>query len=227
MTKILIIEDEESILMALQDDLTLEGFAVITASDGETGFSKARDGNLDLIILDIMLPLMNGFDVCKKLREIGITTPILMLTARGQEVDRVLGLELGADDYVTKPFSPRELTARIKAILRRVNQTRQKEEVASFGNVEIDFRKYEARKEGKSVYLTSLEFLLLKYLIENSDRALSRNEILDNVWGKDVYVFDRTVDTHIGHLRKKLENDPDNPKFILSIRGVGYRFKDN
>lgn len=227
MAKILIIEDEESILMALQDDLTLEGFTVITASDGETGFSKARDGNLDLIILDIMLPLMNGFDVCKKLREIGITTPILILTARGQEVDRVLGLELGADDYVTKPFSPRELTARIKAILRRVNQTRQKEEVASFGNVEINFRKYEARKEGKSVYLTSLEFLLLKYLIENSDRALSRNEILDNVWGKDVYVFDRTVDTHIGHLRKKLENDPNNPKFILSVRGVGYRFKDN
>jgi len=227
MAKILIIEDEESILMALQDDLTLEGFAVITASDGETGFSKARDGNLDLIILDIMLPLMNGFDVCKKLREIGITTPILILTARGQEVDRVLGLELGADDYVTKPFSPRELTARIKAILRRVNQTRQKEEVASFGNLEIDFRKYEARKEGKSVYLTSLEFLLLKYLIENSDRALSRNEILDNVWGKDVYVFDRTVDTHIGHLRKKLENDPNNPKYILSVRGVGYRFKDD
>jgi two-component system alkaline phosphatase synthesis response regulator PhoP len=224
MAEILIIEDEESILMALEDDLTLEGYTVTTATDGQTGFSVASEKRFDLLILDIMLPVMNGFDVCKKLRENGVTTPIIMLTARGQEIDRVLGLELGADDYVTKPFSPRELLARIKAILRRVNQTRQAEDLVSFGNLEVDFKKYEVRKKGKPVYLTSLEFALLKFLVDNSDRVLSRNDILDGVWGRDVHVFDRTVDTHIGHLRKKIEDNPDKPRHILSIRGVGYRF---
>lgn len=225
MADILVIEDEESILMALEDDLTLEGYHVTTATDGETGFTLASEKRFDLLILDIMLPGMNGFDVCRKLRQIGVTTPILMLSARGQEVDRVLGLELGADDYVTKPFSPRELQARIKAILRRVSQTRRAADVVCFGNVEIDFEKYEARKGGKSIYLTSLEFSLLKFLVENGDRVLSRNDILDGVWGEEVHVFDRTVDTHIGHLRKKIEDDPDNPRYILSVRGVGYRFK--
>ena len=224
MADILIIEDEESILMALEDDLTTEGYSVTTAADGQAGFSAASKKRFDLLILDIMLPIMNGFEVCKKLRENGVTTPIIMLTARGQEVDRVLGLELGADDYVTKPFSPRELLARIKAILRRVNQTRQTQTLIGFGNVEIDFRKYETRKRGKSVYLTSLEFSLLKFLVDNSDRALSRNDILDGVWGDDVHVFDRTVDTHIGHLRKKLEDNADKPKHIVSVRGIGYRF---
>jgi two-component system alkaline phosphatase synthesis response regulator PhoP len=224
MADILVVEDEESILMALKDDLTLEGYTVATATDGEAGLIAASEKRYDLLILDIMLPIMNGFDVCRKLRERGVTTPIIMLTARGQEVDRVLGLELGADDYVTKPFSPRELQARIKAILRRVNQTRQAEDLVSFGNVEVDFRKYVVRSSGNPVYLTSLEFSLLKFLIDNSDRALSRNEILDGVWGDDVYVFDRTVDTHIGHLRKKIEDNPDKPRHILSVRGVGYRF---
>lgn len=227
MADILVIEDEESILMALEDDLTLEGYKVTTATDGETGFTLASEKQFDLLILDIMLPGMNGFDVCRKLRQAGMTTPILMLSARGQEVDRVLGLELGADDYVTKPFSPRELQARIKAILRRVNQTRQKVEVVRFGNVEVDFKKYEVYKDGQPVYLTSLEFSLLKFLIENSDRALSRNDILDGVWGEEVHVYDRTVDTHIGHLRKKTEDDADNPAHIVSVRGVGYRFKNN
>jgi DNA-binding response OmpR family regulator len=222
---ILVIEDEESILMALEDDLTLEGYVVTTATDGETGYTLASEKRFDLLILDIMLPGMNGFDVCKKLRQAGMTTPILMLSARGQEVDRVLGLELGADDYVTKPFSPRELQARIKAILRRVTQTRQTEESICFGKVEVDFKKYEVRKAGQLVYLTSLEFSLLKFLIANGDRALSRADILDGVWGEEVHVYDRTVDTHIGHLRKKTEDDPDNPKFIVSVRGVGYRFK--
>jgi DNA-binding response OmpR family regulator len=222
---ILVIEDEESILMALEDDLTLEGYVVTTATDGETGYTLASEKRFDLLILDIMLPGMNGFDVCKKLRQAGMTTPILMLSARGQEVDRVLGLELGADDYVTKPFSPRELQARIKAILRRVTQTRQTEESICFGKVEVDFKKYEVRKAGQPVYLTSLEFSLLKFLIANGDRALSRADILDGVWGEEVHVYDRTVDTHIGHLRKKTEDDPDNPKFIVSVRGVGYRFK--
>lgn len=224
MADILIIEDEESILMALEDDLTTEGYTVTTATNGQAGFSAANEKRFDLLILDIMLPIMNGFDVCKKLRENGVTTPIIMLTARGQEVDRVLGLELGADDYVTKPFSPRELLARIKAILRRVNQTRQTDDLTRFGIVEINFRKYETRKSGKLVYLTSLEFSLLKFLIDNSDRALSRSDILDGVWGDDVHVFDRTVDTHIGHLRKKIEENPDKPKHIVSVRGIGYRF---
>ena len=224
MADILIIEDEESILMALEDDLTIEGYSVETATDGQTGLSAASKKRFDLLILDIMLHIINGFDVCKKLRASGVTTPIIMLTARGHEVDRVLGLELGADDYVTKPFSPRELLARIKAILRRVNQTRQAEDLISFGAVEVDFRKYEIKKSGKSVYLTSLEFSLLKFLIDNSDRALSRNDILDGVWGNDVHVFDRTVDTHIGHLRKKIEDNPDKPLHILSVRGLGYRF---
>jgi len=222
---ILVIEDEESILMALEDDLTLDGYVVTTATDGETGYTLASEKRFDLLILDIMLPGMNGFDVCKKLRQAGMTTPILMLSARGQEVDRVLGLELGADDYVTKPFSPRELQARIKAILRRVTQTRQTEESICFGKVEVDFKKYEVHKAGQPVYLTSLEFSLLKFLIANGDRALSRADILDGVWGEEVHVYDRTVDTHIGHLRKKTEDDPDNPKFIVSVRGVGYRFK--
>lgn len=225
MADILVIEDEESILMALEDDLTLEGYVVTTATDGETGYTLASEKRFDLLILDIMLPGMNGFDVCKKLRQAGMTTPILMLSARGQEVDRVLGLELGADDYVTKPFSPRELQARIKAILRRVTQTRQTEESICFGKVEVDFKKYEVHKAGQPVYLTSLEFSLLKFLIANGDRALSRADILDGVWGEEVHVYDRTVDTHIGHLRKKTEDDPDNPKFIVSVRGVGYRFK--
>lgn len=224
MADILVIEDEESILMALQDDLTLEGYNVATATNGEAGLSLAREKRFALIILDIMLPLKNGFDVCRELRQGGVTTPIIMLSARGQEVDRVLGLELGADDYVTKPFSPRELLARIKAILRRVNQVRKAEELMTFGTVEVDFRKYETRRNGRPVYLTSLEFSLLKFLIDHSDRALSRNDILDGVWGNDVHVFDRTVDTHIGHLRKKLEDNPDKPRHILSVRGIGYRF---
>jgi DNA-binding response OmpR family regulator len=224
MADVLIIEDEESILMALKDDLTIEGYAVTTATDGETGFAAACEKRYDLLILDIMLPGMDGFDVCKKLREKGVTTPIIMLSARGQEIDRVLGLELGADDYVTKPFSPRELLARVKALLRRVNQTRQSEDLVSFGEITVDFRKYEIRRSGDLIYLTSLEFSLLKFLVDNSDRALSRNEILDGVWGDNVYVFDRTVDTHIGHLRKKIEDNPDRPRHILSVRGVGYRF---
>ncbi len=225
MVEILVIEDEESILMALEDDLKLEGYTVTTATDGESGLALAGEKRFDLLILDIMLPGMNGFDVCRKLRQKGVTTPILMLSARGQEVDRVLGLELGADDYVTKPFSPRELQARIKAILRRVSHTRQKSDIICFGDVQVDFEKYEARKGSEPIYLTSLEFSLLKFLVENDDRALSRNDILDGVWGEDVYVYDRTVDTHIGHLRKKTEDDPDNPRHILSVRGVGYRFK--
>jgi two-component system alkaline phosphatase synthesis response regulator PhoP len=224
--RILIIEDDESILMGLEDDLKLEGYAVCTARDGVAGLSLAKERRHDLIILDIMLPGMNGFDVCKELRQRGIATPILMLTARGREADKVLGLELGADDYVTKPFSPRELLARIKAILRRVEETRQGDERAQFGDVEVDFKKYEVKKGNRPVYLTSLEFALLRLLVNHKGEVLSRDTILDGVWGKNVFVDNRTVDTHVAHLRKKLEDDPAAPKHIEGVRGIGYKFRE-
>ena len=224
MEKILIIEDEESILMALTDDLGLEGYEVTSARDGLRGLSMAKEKAHDLIILDIMLPKMDGFEVCKQLRQAGVGTPILMLTAKSQEIDKVLGLELGADDYVTKPFSPRELLARVKAILRRVKTTREEFDIYNFGDVEIDFKKYEVKKKGQPVYLTSLEFSLIGFLIKHKDQVLDRSAILDGVWGEDVYVLPKTVDTHIGHLRKKIEDDPANPKHIIGVRGIGYKF---
>ena len=225
MEKILIIEDEESILMALEDDLRIEGYQVSSAKDGLKGFSMAKEQGYDLIILDIMLPEMNGFEVCKQLRQTGITTPILILTAKSQEVDKVLGLELGADDYVTKPFSPRELLARVNALFRRVKQTQQGIDLYHFGDVVVDFKKYEAEKGGLPIYLTVLEFAMLHFLIKNKDQVVSRDSILDKVWGDSVYVYPRTVDTHIVHLRKKIEDDPENPKYIIGVRGIGYKFK--
>jgi DNA-binding response OmpR family regulator len=224
MEKILIIEDEESILMALADDLVLEGYEVASARDGLKGLSMAKEKGHDLVILDIMLPKMDGFEVCKQLRQAGVTTPILMLTAKSQEIDKVLGLELGADDYVTKPFSPRELLARVKAILRRVKTTQEEFDIYNFGDVEIDFKKYEVKKKGQPVYLTTLEFSLIGFLIKHKDQVLDRSAILDGVWGEDVYVLSKTVDTHIGHLRKKIEDDPANPKHIIGVRGIGYKF---
>lgn len=224
MEKILIIEDEESILMALEDNLKLEGYEVSSAKDGELGLSMAKEQGYDLIILDIMLPKMDGFEVCKQLRQERITTPILMLTAKGQEIDKILGLELGADDYVTKPYSPRELLARVKALLRRAKQTEQEIGMYIFGDVEIDFIKYEARKKGKPIYLTALEFDLLHFLIKFKGQVKSRDSILDEVWGAEVYVHPRTVDKHIADLRKKIEDEPPNPKYILGVRGVGYKF---
>ncbi len=224
MEKILIIEDEESILMALADDLGLEGYEVASARDGLKGLSMAKEKAYNLIILDIMLPKMDGFEVCKQLRQAGVGTPILMLTAKSQEIDKVLGLELGADDYVTKPFSPRELLARVKAILRRVKSTREEFDIYNFGDVEIDFKKYEVKKKEQPVYLTTLEFSLIGFLIKHKDQVLDRSAILDGVWGEDVYVLPKTVDTHIGHLRKKIEDDPANPKHIIGVRGIGYKF---
>jgi len=224
MEKILIIEDEESILMALADDLSLDGYEVTSAKDGLQGLSMAMEKGYDLIILDIMLPKMDGFEVCKQLRQAGVGTPILMLTAKSQEVDKVLGLELGADDYVTKPFSPRELLARVKAILRRVKGTQAEMDVYRFGSEEIDFKKYEVKKKGQPIYLTSLEFSLIGFLIKHKDQVLDRSAILDGVWGREVYVLPKTVDTHVGHLCKKIEDDPANPKHIIGVRGTGYKF---
>jgi len=226
MEKILIIEDEESILMALEDDLRVEGYEVSSAKDGLQGLTMAKEQGYNLIILDIMLPKMNGFEVCKQLRQTGVTTPILILTAKSQEIDKVLGLELGADDYVTKPFSPRELLARVNALFRRVKQTQQGIDLYHFGDVEVDFKKYEAKKSGQPIYLTALEFAILHFLIKHKDQVVSRDSILDKVWGDDVYVYPRTVDTHIAHLRKKIEDEPANPKYIIGMRGVGYKFTD-
>lgn len=224
MSKILIIEDEEAILMALEDDLSLEGYRVTGATDGVEGFAKAKEGGYDLIILDIMLPGMDGFDICRQLRGAGDTTPILVLTAKDQEVDKVLGLELGADDYVTKPFSRRELLARVKALLRRAELTDQPLEHFHFADVMVDFRGYEVRKDGRPVELTAKEFALLRLLIDHRGEVLRRDVILDEVWGDDSDVFPRTVDTHVVHLRQKLEEEPAHPKHIVNVRGVGYKF---
>ncbi len=210
--------------MALEDDLGFQGYEVSGATDGAQGLALANEGGYDLIILDIMLPTMDGFEICKRLRQAGDTTPILMLTAKSQEVDKVLGLELGADDYVTKPFSTRELAARVKALLRRPKQADPAIERFSFDDVVVDFKTYEATRDGEPVSLTAREFALLRYLIQHRDEVVSRDTIVNDVWGDDSDVFPRTVDTHIVHLRKKLEDDPARPKHIINVRSVGYRF---
>ncbi len=224
MDRILIVEDEEAILMALEDDLRLEGYEVESAADGPSGLSMAEKHLYDLIILDVMLPKMDGFEVCRQLRASGVATPVLMLTAKSQEIDKVLGLELGADDYVTKPFSPRELLARVKALLRRGRHAEQELNAFIFGDVEIDFRKYHAVKAGEQIDLTTREFALLRFLIEHRDEVVDRSDILEKVWDDPASVFPRTVDTHVARLRKKLEDDPANPRHIIGVRGVGYRF---
>ena len=224
MAKILVVEDEESIRMALEDDLSLEGFQVAGAADGEQGLQMAKENSYDLIILDLMLPRLNGTDVCKELRRADITTPIIMLTAKSQEIDKILGLELGADDYVTKPFSPRELLARVKAILRRTSGKQAGLNDYHFGDLEIDFDKYEAKKKGQVIHLTAYEFSLLHLFLENKNKVLSRDLILDKIWGDEVYVTPRTVDTHIANLRKKIEDDAATPRYIVGVRSVGYKF---
>lgn len=225
MKKILVIEDEEAIRMALEDDFKLEGYDVEVASDGINGMAKAVNPEIDLIILDIMLPGESGFEICKKLRARDIQTPIIMLTAKGQEIDRVLGLEIGADDYVTKPFSPRELQARVKNVLRRTEATLvvNIRDLFFFKGLKVDFRQYECHKNDKQVNLTPHEFELLKYLIQNRGQVISRDELLDEVWGKDVIVSPRTVDTHMANLRKKIEDEPKHPQLIYSVHGVGYK----
>jgi DNA-binding response OmpR family regulator len=225
MDRILIVEDEDSIRMALEDDLSLEGYTVVGERDGARALEKAREGRFDLIILDLMLPGLDGLEICKRLRAEKDPTPILMLTAKSQEVDKVLGLELGADDYVTKPFSPRELLARVKALLRR---SRLPEDPsphgASFGDVDVDFKGYSVKKKGNPVELTVKEFELLRLLVTHPDEVLRRDTILNEVWGDEWDVFPRTIDTHVVHLRQKLEDDPAEPKHIVNVRGVGYKF---
>jgi len=223
--KILIIEDEEDLVKGLKLNLADEGYKVDWASNGEEGLRKAMEETPDLIILDIMLPKKNGLDVCRELRQKHVTIPIIMLTAKGEEIDKVVGLEIGADDYMTKPFSIRELLARIKAHLRREKrEAKTIPEVYCFGDVEIDFTHFKVKHKDKQLDLTSLEVEILKYFIAHQGEVITREVLLDKIWGYDIYPTTRTIDNHILKLRKKIETDPSHPKYILSIYGEGYRF---
>jgi two-component system alkaline phosphatase synthesis response regulator PhoP len=225
--RILLIEDELGLVMTLTDRLTSEGYAVEAAPDGETGLARATNEPFDLIILDIMLPSRGGFDVCRDLRQRGVTTPIIMLTARGQITDKVVGLKIGADDYVTKPFEMMELLARVEAQLRRTSVgITLSTEVYEFGDVRVDFRRAEAYRGQDVIDLSAKEFKLLRYLIEHRGAALSRDELLNQVWGYDAAVTTRTVDVHVAGLRQKLEPNQRHPQFILTIHGLGYKFID-
>jgi len=223
MYKILIVEDDKNILTGLVDNLTMEGYQTIIARDGKAALKQAQERKPDLIILDIMLPKLNGFEVCKEFKLRGINAPIIIISARAQEADKVLGLELGADDYVTKPFSPRELLVRVKAVLRRVHSPAETEDVCAFGEAKVDFKRFQAFKKGTEVKLTAAEFKVLKLLISSKDMPVSRHKILSEIWTSDE-VTTRTVDTHIWHLREKLEEDPGSPKHIITVHRIGYKF---
>jgi DNA-binding response OmpR family regulator len=223
MAKILVVEDEPGIAFALENDLQAEGYEIALAADGLDVLRRARSEAFDLILLDVMLPNKDGFEVCRELRHGGLTTPIIMLTAKTQEAEKVLGLDVGADDYVTKPFSPRELRARIRALLRR-SVTDTGGEVLRFGSCELDLTRFELRREGQHLEATHTELKLLAAFIRSRGRVLTREHLLEEVWGSGVFVTDRVVDNHIVALRKKIEDDPVAPKYLISIRGMGYRF---
>jgi two-component system, OmpR family, alkaline phosphatase synthesis response regulator PhoP len=226
-SRILLVEDEPGLLIAIPDLLAAEGYEVETARDGESGLSMASAGKFDAIILDIMLPRKSGFEVCRELRMRGSDTAILMLTARGQVTDRVIGLKLGADDYVTKPFDPAELLARVEALLRRTKKPAAiPVQKFGFGNVEIDFRRAEVWKNGQRVSLAGKELQLLQYLIDNRERVVPREEIMQQVWEYANDSSSRTIDTHVAWLRQKLEDSPQSPQHIQTIRGKGYRFTE-
>lgn len=220
---ILLIEDEEAICTTLGDRLRREGYVLETSADGNEGFEKALNEPYDLIILDLMLPHRNGLEVCRQLRASGMATPILILTVRNETVDKVVGLKLGADDYVTKPFEAAELLARIEVLLRRV-RTHAGQGVFEFGSIRVDMRQGLVTRSGTPVYLTAREFHLFRYLIERAGAAIPRQELLRSVWGYDADLLTRTVDTHVFSLRQKLEDVPSMPQFILTVSGVGYKF---
>ena len=224
MYKILIIEDDRSILKAVEANLMGEGYEVETAMDGLTGLERASDPSQDLILLDLMLPKLPGEEICLRLRQNGITTPILFLTAKNEEEHRIAGFELGADDYVAKPFSIRELLGRIQAILRRAAGQKHLLAHYHFADVALDFVKMEARKGDQPVVLTTREFAILRLMVSNKGVVISRDRLLNEVWGYDAYPSTRTVDNQIVKLRQKLEDDPENPRFILTVRGTGYKF---
>jgi DNA-binding response OmpR family regulator len=223
MKRILVVEDEPGIAFGLQLDLKNEGYDVVVESDGESALQRALKEAFDLILLDVMLPGKDGFEVCRELRRAGLKTPVIMLTAKAQEAEKVLGLETGADDYVTKPFSPRELRARIKAALRRSSVDDLP--IYRFGDAEVDFERCELRRAGQPVELTALEFKLLAAFVRNGGKLLRRDQLLDLVWGRDAFVTDRVVDNHVVTLRKKVEPEPSAPRYIVSVRGLGYRFE--
>ena len=222
MTRILIVEDEPGIALGLETDLKLEGYDAEVARDGESGLRRALEGGFDLILLDVMLPRKDGFAVCREIRRAGLPVPIIVLTAKTQEAEKVLGLELGADDYVTKPFSPLELRARIKAVLRRKGG--ETPETYRFDDVEVNFTRGEVRRSGALVEVTPIEFRLLGAFIRLRGRVLTREQLLDEVWGRDSSPTDRVVDNHIMNLRRKIEATPDSPRYVIALRGMGYRF---
>jgi len=224
MTRILVVEDEPGIALGLEDDLKLEGYDVEVVGDGAAASRRAREGGFDLILLDVMLPGKDGFEICRELRRAGMRVPILMLTAKTQEAEKVLGLELGADDYVTKPFGTRELRARIKALLRRSTPPAAETESYRFGEVEIDFRRGELRSRGVPVELTPIEFKLLTLFVRAPGRLMSREQLIEGAWGPDTFTSDRIVDNHIANLRRKIETDPAEPRYLRNVRGIGYRF---
>ena len=221
MSRILVVEDEATIARALEDDFRAQGYDVELAADGRAGFEKARTNAFDLVVLDVMLPGKDGFDVCRDLRRAGTRTPILMLTAKTHEAEKVLGLELGADDYVTKPYSRRELQARVKALLRR--SAGELPEVCRFGDVEIDFGRGEVRRGGQIIEVTPLEFRVLTAFVRHQGRVLTRQVLLDEAWGRDLFVTERVVDNQVNNLRKKLEPDPSQPRHLTTVPGQGYR----
>jgi DNA-binding response OmpR family regulator len=224
MTRILIIEDDLALLRGLKDNFLEEGYTVSTATDGETGDRMIREEGPDLVILDLMLPKMSGYEVCRLVRDKGITTPILMLTARGEEADRVLGLDLGADDYVSKPFSIREVLARVRALVRRAHPPTALPDEVRFGDVVVDFRRCEATKGGRPIELTRREYRVLRFLAARSGEVVGRDELLEEVWGSKDYITIRTVDNHLASLRAKLEDKASNPRHLLTMRGIGYKF---
>jgi len=225
MSRVLVVEDDEAMAVALRDGFVYEGYEVVVARDGEDGLRLAREDSPDLMILDVMLPKMTGLEICKVLRGEGSELPIIMLTARGQEIDKVLGLKLGADDYVTKPFSFMELMARVEAVLRRAQPGGVSHHpVHEFGDLTVDLDRHDATKGGEPIELTPREFRLLGYLLEHQGEVVTREQLLDAVWGYDTIPFTRTVDTHIAKLRKKIEDDPSDPQHIITVHRLGYKF---
>jgi DNA-binding response OmpR family regulator len=224
MVRILIVEDEPNMVAGLRDNFEYEGYEVISAPDGVAGLERALNEAPDLVILDVMMPRMSGLDVCKQLKSKRPSLPIIMLTARGQEVDKVVGLELGADDYVTKPFSIRELLARVKAVLRRARSVPKEQDRYSFGDVEVNLRSCQVSRKGKAMDFSSKEFELLKCFLCHPGETLSRDRLLEEVWGYERFPTTRTVDAHIVRLRQKIEPKPDDPRFILTVHGTGYKF---
>ena len=222
MSRILVVEDEPAIALALEDDLRLEGYDVEVVSDGDTASRAARERAYDLILLDVMLPRKDGFDVCREVRRAGVRTPILMLTAKAQEAEKVMGLDLGADDYLTKPYGRHELRARVRALLRRT--TPDPGGIYQFGDVEVDFGRAEVRRGGERVELTPLEFRLMAAFVGSRGRVFTRQQLLDAAWGQDMAITERVVDNQILNLRRKIETDPAHPRYIASVRGLGYRF---